>query len=178
MSYQVFHGILMAAHRVTRITPDQILSKNRAAKVVRVRQAVAHALRARTEWSLPHIGRILGGRDHSTALYGVRTIEGMLGDPDVARLVNALRNAPEIQMAKYDAWLCGLRGEPKKVEKRCYLKPVAKAEPAPVKPAREQLKWFASVDEDGQCYGERYMQFDLRRGSEKLRRAIVLARAA
>lgn len=182
MSYQILHGVLMAAHRVSKITPDQIFGKGRAYKVARVRQAAIYAMRNRTDWSLPHIGRVFGGRDHSTVLHAVRLIGDMLGDPDVATMVAAMMDAPQVNMAEYDRWIAGLRGVKPQQEKRCFLKPVAKAEPAPTRVKREELpsplKWFASVDEDGQCYSERFMQFDMRRGSEKLRRAIVLARAA
>ncbi len=39
--------------------------------------------------SLPHIGRLLGGRDHTTVLHGVRKIEDLMPTDDcIARVVD------------------------------------------------------------------------------------------
>jgi chromosomal replication initiator protein len=44
-----------------------------------------------TDASLPEVGRAFGGRDHSTVLSAVRSIEGALAtDEELARLVDSL----------------------------------------------------------------------------------------
>jgi chromosomal replication initiator protein len=47
-----------------------------------------------TDLSLPQIGRLYGGRDHSTVLNSLRRVESGLGDdPDLAKRVEELRGA-------------------------------------------------------------------------------------
>lgn len=182
MSYSVIHGVMMAAHKATKFTPADIVGPSRKAPLTKTRQAVMYVLRERIDWTLPHLGRYFG-RDHSTVLHACRCVkEAIRSDWKTLKLVQAMIEAPEVSMAEYDRWLAGVNSEPVKVIKPLVLKPVAKGVPAPVKDlgyiAPSRLKWFSSMDEDGHCYGERYMQHDLRRGSEKLRVAIAKALAA
>jgi chromosomal replication initiator protein len=47
-----------------------------------------------TDLSLPQIGRLYGGRDHSTVLNSLRRVEAGLGaDEDLSRRVDELRTA-------------------------------------------------------------------------------------
>ena len=64
-----------AAHY--RIDPAEMRSKRRARAVARPRQVAMYLAKKMTPRSLPEIGRIFGGRDHSTVIHAVRTIEEM-----------------------------------------------------------------------------------------------------
>ena len=64
-----------AAHY--RIDPSEMRSKRRARAVARPRQVAMYLAKKMTPRSLPEIGRIFGGRDHSTVIHAVRTIEDL-----------------------------------------------------------------------------------------------------
>lgn len=64
-----------AAH--FRIDPSEMRSKRRARAVARPRQVAMYLAKKMTPRSLPEIGRIFGGRDHSTVIHAVRTIEAL-----------------------------------------------------------------------------------------------------
>jgi chromosomal replication initiator protein len=67
-----------AAHY--RIDPAEMRSQRRARAVARPRQVAMYLAKKLTPRSLPEIGRIFGGRDHSTVIHAVRTIEAMRQD--------------------------------------------------------------------------------------------------
>ena len=56
-------------------TPDQLLSKSRSSDIARPRQIAMYLCKQMTQTSLTDIGRILGGRDHSTIIHGIEKIE-------------------------------------------------------------------------------------------------------
>lgn len=63
-----------------------ILSQRRTLTVVRPRQVAMYLSKTLTIRSLPEIGRIIGGRDHTTILHGVRKItQAMETDKELAR---------------------------------------------------------------------------------------------
>lgn len=71
-----------AAHY--RIEPSEMRSKRRARAVARPRQVAMYLAKQMTPRSLPEIGRIFGGRDHSTVIHAVRTIEALrASNPDI-----------------------------------------------------------------------------------------------
>ncbi len=52
------------------ITVDELTGHNRTRKFVRARCAAMRAIAAEWEWlSYPAIGRLIGGRDHTTCMY-------------------------------------------------------------------------------------------------------------
>lgn len=57
------------------ISFENIESPSRCRQVVRARQIMFAALKQATKLSLSEIGRIIGGRDHATVLYGLAQIE-------------------------------------------------------------------------------------------------------
>ncbi|CAN5218548.1 chromosomal replication initiator protein DnaA [soil metagenome] len=67
-----------AAHY--RIDPSEMRSKRRARAVARPRQVAMYLSKKMTPRSLPEIGRIFGGRDHSTVIHAIRTIEALRRD--------------------------------------------------------------------------------------------------
>ena len=78
-----------AAHY--RIDPSEMRSKRRARAIARPRQVAMYLAKKMTPRSLPEIGRIFGGRDHSTVIHAVRTIEAMReSNPDIDADVRAL----------------------------------------------------------------------------------------
>lgn len=62
------------------ISPMDILSARRRADIVVARQECMWRIRNETPLSLPQIGDRLGGRDHTTILYGVRMHEKRMAE--------------------------------------------------------------------------------------------------
>ncbi|MPT47799.1 MAG: chromosomal replication initiator protein DnaA [Sphingobium sp.] len=83
-----------AAHY--HIEPSEMRSKRRARAVARPRQVAMYLAKKMTPRSLPEIGRIFGGRDHSTVIHAVRTIEQLRQtNPDIDQDVRALQRQLE-----------------------------------------------------------------------------------
>lgn len=57
-----------------RVKIEDILSKRRPANIAFARQVAMYLAKELTQKSLPEIGNLFGGRDHSTVLYAVRKI--------------------------------------------------------------------------------------------------------
>jgi chromosomal replication initiator protein len=71
---------------------SQLKGRSRKRDVARPRQIAMYLIREETGASLPEIGEILDGRDHSTILYGCERVAGLLEeDVSFRREVNALR---------------------------------------------------------------------------------------
>ncbi|MFO7740690.1 MAG: chromosomal replication initiator protein DnaA [Anaerolineae bacterium] len=71
---------------------DQLKGRSRKREIARPRQVAMYLIREETEASLPQIGNLLGGRDHSTVLYGCdRVTELLEEDGDLRRAVTTLR---------------------------------------------------------------------------------------
>lgn len=76
------------------ISRAELVGSTRAATPVRARQVAIYLTRELTDLSLPQIGRIYGGRDHSTVLNSIRRVEARFGeDRDLAERVEELRAA-------------------------------------------------------------------------------------
>jgi len=83
-----------AAHY--RIDASEMRSRRRARAVARPRQVAMYLAKKLTPRSLPEIGRVFGGRDHSTVIHAVRTIEAMrLDNPDMDADIRALQKQLE-----------------------------------------------------------------------------------
>jgi Bacterial dnaA protein helix-turn-helix len=65
------------------LTEAAITGKGRANAVTRPRQITMYLCRQHTTLSFPDIGRAIGGKDHTTAIHGVRRIEELIGEDDV-----------------------------------------------------------------------------------------------
>lgn len=61
-----------------KITPQALKGEKRNASLVRARQVAMFLLKKEVGLSFSEIGNLLGGRDHTTIMYGARKIEGML----------------------------------------------------------------------------------------------------
>ena len=62
------------------VTPLDIESERRTKQIVRPRQMWAYLARVMTPSSFPHIGRYLGGRDHTTILHAYNKMKKLLGE--------------------------------------------------------------------------------------------------
>ncbi len=67
------------------IKEEQLLGRGRSRDIALARQVVMYLLRTETTASLPSIGEILGGRDHTTIMYGCEKIEDLLETDDSLR---------------------------------------------------------------------------------------------
>jgi chromosomal replication initiator protein len=79
------------------ISRAELIGSSRAATPLRARQVAIYLTRELTDLSLPQIGRLYGGRDHSTVLNSLRRIEASLGEDEaltekVAELRTAIHN--------------------------------------------------------------------------------------
>ena len=64
--------------RTFGITVDSMLGRGRSRKVALPRQIAMYLLRVESNISLPQIGEYLGGRDHTTVMYGCEKITDLL----------------------------------------------------------------------------------------------------
>jgi chromosomal replication initiator protein len=76
------------------ISRAELVGTSRAARPLRARQVAIFLTREMTDLSLPQIGRLYGGRDHSTVLNSLRRVESSLTDGgELAKRVEELRAA-------------------------------------------------------------------------------------
>ncbi len=76
------------------ISRAELVGSTRAATPVRARQVAIFLTREMTDLSLPQIGRLYGGRDHSTVLNSVRRVEaGIAEDGVLSERVAELRSS-------------------------------------------------------------------------------------
>ncbi|MGE5221894.1 MAG: chromosomal replication initiator protein DnaA [Omnitrophica WOR_2 bacterium] len=67
------------------VTMEQLLSKDRSHDIALPRQIAMYLLREESKISLPQIGETLGGRDHTTIMYGCDKVADMLEQDDRLR---------------------------------------------------------------------------------------------
>jgi chromosomal replication initiator protein len=76
------------------ISRAELIGTSRAATPLRARQVAIYLTRELTDLSLPQIGRLYGGRDHSTVLNSLRRVEARLGEDEaLSEKVAELRTA-------------------------------------------------------------------------------------
>lgn len=76
------------------ISHAELVGTTRAATPVRARQVAIYLTRELTDLSLPQIGRLYGGRDHSTVLNSIRRVEARCKEDEIlAARVEDLRAA-------------------------------------------------------------------------------------
>ncbi len=66
--------IIELVAREWQISVDALLSRDRSRKIAEPRQVAMYLLRKETDASLPQIGEVLGGRDHTTVMYAIEKI--------------------------------------------------------------------------------------------------------
>jgi chromosomal replication initiator protein len=67
------------------VTVDRMLGRDRSREVALPRQIAMFLLREEANISLPQIGEALGGRDHTTVMYGCEKVAEMLEQDDRLR---------------------------------------------------------------------------------------------
>ncbi|MGI9081229.1 MAG: chromosomal replication initiator protein DnaA [Thermoleophilaceae bacterium] len=86
--------ILAATSGAFGVTPEALVARDRRPQVALARKVAMHLTRDLTAQSLPQIGRAFGGRDHSTVLSALRSIERELAfDAELASTVENLRQS-------------------------------------------------------------------------------------
>ncbi|HVO53742.1 MAG TPA: chromosomal replication initiator protein DnaA [Solirubrobacterales bacterium] len=76
------------------ISRAELVGSSRAATPLRARQVAIYLTREVTDLSLPQIGRLYGGRDHSTVINSLRRLEASLEqDEELSQRVAELRTA-------------------------------------------------------------------------------------
>ena len=71
-------AVIDAVCRHFGIRVSEIKSKKRSSSILKPRQAAMYLARKVTQASLPEIGKIFGGKDHTTVMHAVRVVEKML----------------------------------------------------------------------------------------------------
>ncbi len=77
--------IIDTVAEVYGVAVDQILGRERTQIIARPRQIAMYLIREETDISLPQIGEALGGRDHTTVMYGHEKISDLLERDDKIR---------------------------------------------------------------------------------------------
>lgn len=74
------------------VTTDQIISKSRSSEIVKPRQIAMYLCKNMTDSSLELIGSLLGGRDHSTIIHGIKKVdEDYNNDETMNNLINTIK---------------------------------------------------------------------------------------
>ncbi len=66
--------IIELVAREWQTTVDALVGRDRSQKIAQPRQVAMYLLRKETDASLPQIGEVLGGRDHTTVMYAIEKI--------------------------------------------------------------------------------------------------------
>ena len=84
--------IVSAACKYFSISKEDIFGKGRKKELMRPRQIVIYLIREQTSKSLPEIGKIMGGKDHTTILHSQRKIsDDLKTDSTLKDEIEALR---------------------------------------------------------------------------------------
>ena len=71
---------------------EALIGRDRSQRIAEPRQVAMYLLRQETNASLPQIGEVLGGRDHTTVMYAIQKITGdILIKKDMERKVNRIK---------------------------------------------------------------------------------------
>ena len=74
------------------ISTDQMISKNRSSEIARPRQIAMYLCKNMTSAQLETIGALLGGRDHSTIIHGIKKItEEYQNDENFHHLIETIK---------------------------------------------------------------------------------------
>jgi chromosomal replication initiator protein len=76
------------------VTPDLLQSKKRTKNLTVPRQVAMYLIKEAFDLSLVEIGKLFGGRDHSTVIHSIGKVEeDMRADPDLRERIDAIRAA-------------------------------------------------------------------------------------
>jgi chromosomal replication initiator protein len=77
--------IIAVVAKQFNVDVNRLLSRERSREVALPRQVAMYLIREETSASLPQIGEALGGRDHTTVMYGCEKITDLMETDDVLR---------------------------------------------------------------------------------------------
>ncbi len=80
-----FDDIVRSVAETFGVTVDRILGRDRSQEVALPRQVAMYLMREEANYSLPQIGEALGGRDHTTVMYGCDKVADLLERDDRLR---------------------------------------------------------------------------------------------
>jgi chromosomal replication initiator protein len=73
------------------IRQSQLKEKSNTKKIVEPRQVAMYLVKELTSASLPEIGRVFGGKHHTTVLHSIKKIDKLRQtDPELNRIIHAL----------------------------------------------------------------------------------------
>jgi len=85
--------IIAAVAQQYQVPEEDLLGPRRTRQIALPRQVAMYLIREETETSLPKIGQALGGRDHTTVMYGHDRISDLIErDDGLRRQVHAIRD--------------------------------------------------------------------------------------
>jgi len=94
--------IIKTVAEVFEIRKEEIFGRIRTKEVAEVRQLIAYLLRSLAALSFPDISKILGGRDHTTAIYSFNKISKRMGADDAfCRRIKKIIEIIESQKSDY-----------------------------------------------------------------------------
>ncbi|WEK38658.1 MAG: helix-turn-helix domain-containing protein [Candidatus Brevundimonas colombiensis] len=84
--------VIETAARLEGLTVDELLARDQSRAIARPRQRAMYVSRQlRPDVSLPRLGRIFGGRDHTTVIHAIDKVgQRIRADADEAQAVNGL----------------------------------------------------------------------------------------
>lgn len=79
-SRKIVDSIIRQVSEASGVSIIDLLSTRRTTGIVRPRQFAMYRAKKETTLSLPALGRLFGGRDHTTVLHAVRKIETLMAE--------------------------------------------------------------------------------------------------
>ncbi len=84
-------SVIRAVAEKFQLQPNQLKQKTNAQNIAYPRQVAMYLIKELTQSSLPEIGRVFGGKHHTTVLHSVHKIDKLRQkDPDLNRLIHSV----------------------------------------------------------------------------------------